>query len=277
MSVRGLVPFAIAAVLVVAGSSLAIVATVRQVAGAPTASATLTPAPGGARVSDLSRTGRLAYWRDGKLWVASLEGSLRRAVTDTEDVRRISLTRWIGDGSSVSFVEGGTSLAWVTPEGARTTVALPFELRVAGYRIADVRWSPDGRRAATTLLRANDGRSDAFVVDLDQAKPSFARATTLEDLFVSDWISKDEFLAYTATGVIAIVRAGATDQVRLLTGATGVSPIIGPEGRIHFLVGRISLSRDPSLAYVTAIRPAPYSAPTDGSDVRREATWEVND
>jgi hypothetical protein len=277
MSVRGLVPYALAAVLVAAGSSLAVVSTVHHVAGGPIASASITPGPSGARVADLSRSSRLAYWREGKLWVSNLDGSLRHALASTEDIRRISLTRWTPDGGSVAFVETGLSLVVVAADGTRTEVALPFELRVAGYRIADVRWSPDGRRAATTLLRANDGRSDAFVVDLNKADPSFARATTLEDLFVSDWISRDEFLAYTATGVIAIVRAGATDQVRLLTGATGVSPIIGPEGRIHFLVGRISLSRDPSLAYVTAIRAVPYSAATDGSDVRREATWEVND
>ena len=280
MRVRGLVPYAIAAVLVAAGSSLAVVSTVHHVAGgAPAASATVTPNPSGARAADLSRSSRLAYWREGKLWVSNLDGSLRHAITDrlTEDIRLISLTRWIPDGSAVSFVERGLTLAVVTTEGARTEAALPFELRVAGYRIADVRWSPDGRRAAATLLRPNDGRSDAFVVDLDQGKPTFTRATTLEDLFVSDWISKDEFLAYTATGVIGIVRASGTDQMRLLTGAVGVSPVIGPEGRIHFLVGRVSLSRDPSLAYVTALRGAPYSAATDGSDVRREASWEVND
>src|SRR5438876_2658640 len=209
MSVRGLVPYAVAAVLIAAGSSLAVVSTVHHVTGGQIATSTTTPAPSGGRVTDLSRSSRLAYWREGKLWVSNLDGSLRHTVASTEDIRRISLTRWTPDGGSVTFVETGLSLAAVAADGTRTDVALPFELRVAGYRIADVRWSPDGRRAATTLLRANDGRSDAFVVDLDQAKPSFARATTLEDLFVSDWISKDEFLAYTATGVIAIVRAGA--------------------------------------------------------------------
>ena len=277
MTVRGLVPYAIAAVLVAAGSSLAVVSTVHHVATDSRATASITPTPSGARAADLSRVSRLAFWRDGKLWISNLDGSLRRSIASTEDIRRVSLTRWTSDGAAVAFVDAGFAITVVTQDGTRTDVGLPFDLRVAGYRIADLRWSPDGRRAAVTLLRPNDGRSDAFVVDLDQAKPAFARATTLEDLFASDWISNEEFLAYTATGVIGIVKAQGQDQVRLLTGATGVSPVIGPEGRVHFLVGRVSLSRDPSLAYVTVVRASPWSAATDGSDVRRESSWEVSD
>jgi hypothetical protein len=57
----------------------------------------------------------------------------------------------------------------------------------------------------------------------------------------------------------------------------GVSPVIGPEGRIHYLVGRITPGRDPSLPFVTATRASAWSAATDGSDVRRESSWDVSD
>ena len=277
MGVRGLVPYALAAILVAVGSSLAVVSTVHQVANGPLATATTTPAPSGAHVAELSRASRLAYWREGKLWVSNLDGSLRHAIASADDMRRITQTRWTTDGGAVSFVVGGLTLAVVTPDGARSDIGLSFDLRAAGYRIADVRWSPDGRHAAATLLRPNDGRSDAFVADLGAERPSFTRVTTLEDLFAGDWISNDEFLAYTALGVIATVRATGVDQVRLLTGMSGVSPVIGPEGRIHFLAGRVSFSRDNSLAYVTAARAAVWSAATDGSDVRRESPWDATD
>src|SRR5262249_13760341 len=130
MSVRGLVPYAIAAILVAAGSSLAVVSTVHHVAGgAPTARATFPPGPTGARVADLSKSSRLAYWRESRLWVSNLDGSLRHAVTDrlTEEIRSISLTRWTADGGAISFVERGTTLSVVTTDGGRTAVAVPFE------------------------------------------------------------------------------------------------------------------------------------------------------
>ncbi len=277
MRLRVLLPYAVAAALIAAGSSLAVVSTVHQVSTSAKPSASAAPLPTGARTAELSRTSHVAFWREGKLWVSDLDGSLRHSIASAEDIRRISLTRWTPDGAAVSFVEGGLQLAVVKVDGARADIGLPFDLRLAGYRIADVRWSPDARRAAATLLRPNDGRSDAFIVDTSAARPTFTRLTTLEDLFVADWIGPDDFLAYTAAGVIGIVRATAADQVRLLTGATGVSPVIGPEGRIHFLVGRITSGRDPSLAYVTAMRASAWSAATDGSDVRRESSWETSD
>ena len=278
MALRGLVPYAVAAVLVAVGSSLAVISTVRPTTAGiaptttPSASATARAAP------ELSKASRLAYWRDGRLWVSNLDGSLRRSVASIEDLRRVSLTRWAIDGSAVAFVDSGLSLAVVGSEGGRRVdVDVPIELRNTGYRISDIRWAPDAKRIAATLLRPGDGRSDAFVVDLTATKPAWTRLTALEDLFVGDWISNDELLASTAGGAIGVLGAQTPNAMRLISGVQAVSPVIGPEGRIHFLVGRIPTSRDPSLAYITANRASVWSAATDGSDVRRETTWEVND
>lgn len=275
--VPGLLPYAAVAVVIVAASSVAIVSTVRPAGLAPSVSAAATPASAAREKPELSKTSRLAYWRDRKLWVSDLSGSLRYAVASTDDMRRISLTRWAASGTAVAFVESGLSLAVVGIDGTRTDVDLPLDLRNNGYRISDVRWSPDARRVAATLLRPGDGRSDAFIVDLTASRPAWSRLTSLEDLFIGEWISNEELLAHTAAGVIGIVGTRAPNTMRLITGATGVSPIIGPEGRIHFLLGRVLPTRDPSLPFVTANRASVWSAATDGSDMRRETTWEVND
>ena len=277
MAIRGLAPFAVAALLIAVGSSVAVMTTVRPATG-PVVSETPFPLASAARSgAELSKTSRLAFWRDKKLWVSNLDGSLRYAVAATEDMRRVSLTRWSLDGRAVAFVDSGLSASVVTTEGGRVDVDLPIELRNQGYRISDLRWAPDGQRIAATLLRPGDGRSDAFMIDRSAARPAWTRMTSLEDVIVGDWISNDELLAYTSGGVIGVVGTRSANAVRLISGVQGVSPIIGPEGRIHFLVGRIPTSRDPSLPYRTADRASVWSAATDGSDARRESAWELSD
>ncbi|MBI2774272.1 MAG: hypothetical protein HYX56_07265 [Chloroflexi bacterium] len=276
MRVPALAPYAAAALLISVGSSIAAIQGAHPARPAATAAASVAPAAHRV-VPELSRTGRLAFWRDGKLWVSDLSGATRYAIASVDDIRRVSLTRWSTEGGSVAFVDGGLSLAVIAVDGTRVDVDLPFDLRTARYRVADIRWSPSGRRVAATLLQQGSGNSDAFLVDLTAATPQWTRLTGLDDLFIGDWISEDEVLAYTATGVIGIVSTAGRDKVRLLGGSVGVSPIVGPEGRIHYLVGRLPTTRDPALPYVTANSASAWSAATDGSDVRRETTWAIND
>lgn len=274
---RRLLPYATVAILIAAGSSYAAISTVRPVATSTAPGATGSAAATPRVAPELSKTARLTYWRDNKLWVSNLDGSLRRAVASTEDHGRISLTRWAIDGSAVAFVDGGLSLAVARTDGGRTDVDLPIDLRNNGYRIADIRWSPDATRIAATLLRPGDARSDAFLVDLTATRLAWSRLTSIEDLFVGDWISNDELIASTALGAVGILSARARNTMRLISGVPAASPIIGADGRIHFLVGRIPTTRDPSLAYITADRASVWSAAMDGSDVRRETAWELND
>ena len=140
MGIRALAPFALVAVLIAVGSSVAVLSTVRPTSLAPAAATSAGPSAAPRSGPELSKTSRLAYWRDRKLWVSDPSGSLRYAVASTDDMRRISLTRWALDGSAVAFVDSGLSLVVATTEGARIDVDIPIDLRNSGYRIADLRW-----------------------------------------------------------------------------------------------------------------------------------------
>lgn len=233
---------------------------------------------------ELSRTGRLAYFRDDRLWVSGLDGSLRRGIAPMDDARRVSHLRWSPDGDKIAFLDAGFAMVVLQMDGQRWTVSLPLTLRDQGWRIADIRWSPDSARIASTFLRAATGEADAFIVDLAPALKQWQRVTELNDLFVGDWISNTQILASTAGGVIALVEIPTglalpmtETKVRPLSGALGTSPILASDGRVHFLAGRVPTSRDPSLPYITASRASVWSAMLDGGDVRRETLTELND
>lgn len=277
---RGLVVYAVVGALIAVAASAAVLASAGTTAPSTTSAASAAPAPSGTRAAlELSRAARLAYWRDDRLWISDLDGSLRYAIATTDDVRRVSLTRWSSDGASIAYVERGVSLQIATIRSDKIVVPLPRELLTqAGGRsqIKDLRWSPSGDRLAATVLRTTDGGSDAYIVDLTAKDPAWTRLTSMEDLFIGDWISDQEILGYTAGGAVVAID-GASGQVRLLTGMTGVSPILGADGRIQFLAGRVPYSRDPSFAYQNAMGASVWSVTADGGDLRRETTWDQSD
>ncbi len=275
---RLLLPYAVVAALIVVASSAALLVTVRPSADAAPDAATSAPQASAPRATpELSRTARLAYWRDKRLWVSDLDGSLRYPIASIDDVRRVSLTRWSTDGASIAYVENGRSLVVVPTQGESVVVPLPRELAGSGYQIKDLRWSTDGRRIAATVLRPTDGRSDVYVADLAAPQRAWVRVTTMEDVFAGDWISPDEILGYTAGGAIVVLTPAQNGTVRLLTGAVGVSPIVGPDGRIYFLAGRVPFSHDPAFPFQTAMRASVWSVAADGSGARQETQWEMND
>src|SRR3990170_1696569 len=93
MRLRALAPFALAGVLISLGSSIAVVSTARQSPLTIASSEAPSAQPSAPRaLPELSRAARPAFWRDGKLWVSDLSGSLRYAVASAVDMRRISLT-----------------------------------------------------------------------------------------------------------------------------------------------------------------------------------------
>jgi Tol biopolymer transport system component len=275
---RGLLPYALVAALVVVASVVAIlVSTVSPPAGsAVVASPSPSAAASASRpaVTDLSPTGRLAYWRaepngEHLLWLANADNSRRRSVAKTSAPNTIAKTKWSLDGNSIAYVEGGFRLVVVRVDGATTSYTLPDALKTDSYRIVDHRFSPSGARIAATVQRQTGSQSDVYIAAADG---TWTRITTVEDAIAADWLDEDELLVQTTGGVISALRAKGTNQFRPLTGLQASSPVIGSDGRIHFLAGRVTQFAGASETYVFAAAANVWSMTADGTDVRRERT-----
>ena len=275
---RGLLPYALVSALVVVASVVAIVVSTTSTPAGPAvaASASPTAAASASRqaVTDLSATGRLAYWRaepngDHQLWIANADNSRRRSVAKTDTPNAISKTRWSVDGNQIAYVEGGIRLVVVRVDGATTSYTLAPELRSDSYRIVDHRFSPSGARIAATVQRQTGSQSDIYVA---APNGTWTRITTVEDAIAADWLDEDELLVQTTGGVISAVRATGTNQFRPLTGLQASSPVVGSDGRIYFLAGRVTQFAGASETFVFAAAANVWSMTADGTDVRRELT-----
>ena len=280
---RALVPYAVASLLLVVVTVAVLGTSVRDslvIGGRDLTGASPRPSPSRA-VAELSRSGRLAYWRadpgatDGQLLVSNLDGTQRRAIARIDNLTRLSLVRWVPDGNAVSWVESGQQLMIMRLDGLRLEIPPVPEMRSSGSRIADVHWSPDGKALAATVQRG-DGKTDVWVASADALQ--WSRATTLEDVFASDWLSPEQLLVYTNGGVIAALRLDRPDALRPLTGLAATSPIVGPDGRIHFLAGRVVPGpRDPSVPFPSATSASAYSVTVDGDGLRKEVDASQDD
>jgi Tol biopolymer transport system component len=275
---RGLLPYVLVSALVVVASVVAIVVSTTGGPADPgvAASASPTAAASASRqaVTDLSTSGRLAYWRaepngDHQLWLANTDNSRRRSVAKTDTPNTITKTKWSVDGGRVAYVEGGIRLVVVRIDGATTSYTLAPELRADAFRIVDHRFSPSGARIAATVQRQTGSQSDIYVA---AANGTWTRITTVEDAIAGDWLDEDELLVQTTGGVISAVRASGTNQFRPLTGLQSSSPVIGSDGRIHFLAGRVTQFAGASETFVFAAAANVWSMTADGTDVRREVT-----
>jgi Tol biopolymer transport system component len=271
---RGLVPYAAFAVLLVGVSIAALLGTTL---GLPISVAQPSPsrasaAPSAARpATDLSPSGRLAYWRqeaNGEylLWLANSDNSRRRSVMK-EQPGAVARTKWAADGSAVAYVESGVRLVVVRVDGAKTDYTLAPELRADGYRIVDHRFSPSGLRIAATVQRATGSQTDVYISDIQS---TWTRLTTTEDVIAADWLSEDELLVQTTGGIVGRLRASGRDQLRPLTGLPAATPIIADDGRIHFLSGRVSGFAGSNETLVYASIASIWSMTAEGEDLRRE-------
>lgn len=275
---RGLLPYALVGALVVVASVVAIVVSTTSPPGGPTVAASASPSaaasPSRQAATDLSTAGRLAYWRaeangDHLLWLANVDNSRRRSVAKTSTPTTVTKTKWSVDGGSVAYVEGGTRLVVVRIDGATTAYTLATELRTDNYRIVDHRFSPSGARIAATVQRQTGSQSDVYV---SGTTGQWIRVTSVEDAIAGDWLDEDELLVQTTGGVISAVRASGTNQFRPLTGLQASSPVIGGDGRVHFLAGRVTQFAGASETFVFAAAANVWSMTADGTDVRRERT-----
>lgn len=281
---RALLPYAATALIVVAASAAALglaVADLRDARDAAVERPSVAPTAAARSFPELSRTGRLAYWRadasgtGGELTVANLDGTLRRALARTDATRRIALTRWTPDGEAVAFVENGVTLVVARLDGTRAEITLPDDVRATGARITEHRWTADAARVAASVVRA-DLRSDVYTAR--PADRTWVRATTLDDVFVSEWVDNDHVLIHTGGGVIGVLRGGTVNAIRPLTGMPATSPLVADDGRVHFLSGAIaSIPRDITLPYLTATAATVWSIGLDGGDPRRETQNPLDD
>jgi hypothetical protein len=275
---RGLLPYALVSALVVVTSVVAIIVSTTAPPTGPEVAASASPsaAPSASRpaVTDLSTTGRLAYWRaepngDHLLWIANADNSRRRSVAKTTTPSTITKTRWSVDGNSIAYVDGWTRLVVVRVDGATTSYTLAPALRSDNYRIVDHRFSPSGARIAATVQRQTGSQSDVYVA---AGEGTWTRITSVEDAIAADWLDEEELLVQTTGGVISAVRASGMNQFRPLTGLQASSPVIGRDGRIHFLAGRVTQFSGASETFVFAAAANVWSMTVDGTDVRREIT-----
>ena len=275
-SVRGLIPYAALAVLIVGATIFALVTTTLAVpmALAP-AQASASPSAAGSAIrpsTDLSASGRLAYWRqevngDYLLWLANADNSRRRSVTKADQPNAVSRTKWSADGSAVAYVESGVRLVVVRVDGTKSTYTLAPELRADGSRIVDHRFSPSGARIAATVQRTTGSQSDVYVSGVGG---TWTRLTTTEDALASDWLTEDELLMQTTGGIIGRLRASGRDQIRPLTGLPGATPLLADDGRVHFLSGRVAPFAGASETLVYSAQSSIWSMTADGEDLRRE-------
>ncbi|HEV2249686.1 MAG TPA: hypothetical protein VGT60_04185 [Candidatus Limnocylindria bacterium] len=285
---RPLAPYAITSALVVV-VSLALLAGAlatgglleERIATSGSPSATPSRAP-----VELSRSGRIAYWRtdpsgDIQLWMAGLDGSDRRAIATVDSLSRVQATRWSPDGNAIAWLDRGQGIVVqrVDPP-TRYELPLPRSVLAANARLIDLAWSTDSASLAATLRGGAQGipttETDVYVAPASGGE--WRRATSLGNAFLSQWISPTEILIHTGNGMIAVQRADGMGGPAPLTGLVATSPFVGDDGRIYFLAGQVAPTiRDATVPVINAGQASVWSMTIDGDDVRQELPQRFDD
>jgi len=266
---RPLLPYALASVLVVVSSVVALAVSLPR--DGATAGGIPTAAP--RRDVELSPTARVAYWREApsgewQLWVGDLDGRRRWTVATAAPGAELALTRWSPRGDAVGYVEGATRLVVVGLDGTRIDLPPPKDAPAERRGIVSFHWSPDATRIAASarLAGGRSNESDVYVIEV-RAGAEWVRETELGDAYAGPWISADELFVETGTGLIGILRPGARD-LHPIIGMPAASPMLGQDGRVYFAGGgwvRADLGAAP---YASG---SIWSVTLDGDDLRHEA------
>jgi hypothetical protein len=261
-------PYVAAAAVIAVGSVALVYATV------DVDDTVLASSAGAGSPQPLSSTGRLAYWRQSPsgafvLWASNLDGSKPRPLTTlAANTSRPFGTRWTGNGGAVAFVTD-LGIAVVNVDGTRTDIPIAGQVRNAGFRLVDQRWSPSGRRVAATLQRSTDGKTDLWMGSLDRRE--LVAAGVFGNAFFGDWLSDDEVLVESDTGVLGTLREPG-QSLRKVVEMAAASPFFDGS-RVFFLAGSVGPTITASGIFVT--NPSVWSVRPDGADARREGRIEV--
>ena len=266
--VRALLPYVATSALIAAGS-IALVFTTVDAGGQSPGVATGTGA-----ALPLSSNGRLAYWRQSPsgefvLWASNLDGSAARSLgTVAANTSRPFATRWTGDGRAVAYATDD-SLGVINLDGTRIDIPGLGQMRTAGFRLIDQRWSPSGKRFAATLQRSTDGKTDLWMGSIDGRE--LTAAGVFGNAFFGDWLSDEEVLIESDTGVLGALRQPG-QPIRKLVDATAASPFFDGR-RVFFLAGSVGPTMTARGIFVA--NPSVKSVRPDGQDVRTEGRLEI--
>ncbi len=280
---KSLAPYAIAAAFVFV-ISVAVLATALASGGLleERIVADASPTPSASRaIVELSRAGRLAYWRadpsgTNQLWVSNADGSQRRAIGRALSLSGVLMTRWSADGESIAYLDrGGQFVAIQRLDGGHVDLPLPPGVASGGSRFIDLAWSTDSRSVAATQRDAGSQSTDVYVASATGG--SWRNVTVLRNAFLSQWISPDELLVHTQSGLIGVQRTDGS-RVRPLTAQIATSPFLGDDGRVYYLAGQVAPTiRDSTVPVVNAGQARVWSMNLDGGDVRQEMPQAYDD
>jgi Tol biopolymer transport system component len=265
---RSLLPYIAAAAVIAVGSMALVYWTVDAGDQAPATSG------GRASPQPLSATGRLAYWRQSPsgafvLWASNLDGSEPRSLTTLPaNTSRPFGTRWTGDGGAVAYVTD-QGIGVIRLDGTRMDIPAPAHLRLNGFRVIDQRWSPSGTRVAATFLRSTDGKTDLWMGSVDRRE--LVAAGVFGNASFGDWLSDDEVLVESDTGVLVALRQPG-QPARKLVEQSAASPFFDGT-RVFFLAGVAQATGTGSGILVN--NPRVWSVSPDGRDPRPEGRLEV--
>ena len=266
---RALLPYVATAVVIAAGSIALVFTTVDAGGGAAAA-----PSARAGGAEQLSSSGRLAYWRQSPsgafvLWAANLDGSAARPLaTLAANTSRPSVTRWTGDGSAVAYV-ADQNIVVMRLDGTHAVIPFPGQLRNSAWRVIDQRWSPSGARIAATFQRSTDGKTDVYVGSLERRE--LVPAGGLANAFAGPWLSDEELLVESDTGLLGVLREPGK-PIRKLVDRSAASPFFDGS-RVHFLAGAVTATGTATGLFVT--NPSVWSVLPDGTDLRPERRLEV--
>jgi len=264
---RSLLPYVAAAALIAVGSIALVYVTVDAGDQAPASSGGKGGAP-----QPLSSSGRLAYWRQSPsggfvLWASNLDGSEPRTLTTlAANTSRPFGTRWTGDGGAVAYVTD-LGIGVIRLDGTRTDIPVPAQMRNAGFRVIDQRWSPLGTRVAATLQRSTDGKSELWIGSLDRRQ--LVQAGVFGNASAGDWLSEDEVLVESDSGVLGVLRQPG-EPIRKLVDSAAASPFFDGT-RVFFLAGSPAATG----AGIFVTNPSVWSVLPDGKDLQAEGRLEV--